>query len=364
MKYHNPLKKILSENRRFWDVQDTRPAVRNAFVKALQCGTAALGAEVYSSDFQERIVFHTCKGRACPSCGVRATSQWQRERWAALPDVPFKGITFTMPDVLWPFFGDRKLARLLPVLAAKTLEAWVRAKFGLEIGIIAILHTFNGKLQFNAHVHTMVTAGGLHMSGLWTTVSYEVDAITNYWRKGVIRLLRASLRNGLLCTDLSPEQTKIILTQQENRWWSVKIQSLGSKQQFLQYAGRYARRPPIAQRRITYIDRTTVKFWANDKRLHRRMFFQLTAQEFLRAWMQHIPDRYEHAVRSFGLFSPRMISNSSAAVLDIFGQRPRRRPKRLSWSYSIKRDFGWDPLLDRRGNRMRWARRIAPKIKS
>jgi hypothetical protein len=172
MRYKHPLKKVLSDNQNLWDVESTPRAARDAFNKVLHCGTAALGAEVYSSGIEDRVVFHTCKGRACSSCGARATSQWQRERWAALPDVQYKGITFTMPDVLWPLFRNRKLARVLPVLAAKTVEAWVRAKFGLRVGVIAILHTFNGKLEFNAHVHLMVTAGGLDDSGAWIPSVY------------------------------------------------------------------------------------------------------------------------------------------------------------------------------------------------
>jgi len=35
----------------------------------------------------ELILYHTCKSQACPRCGCRATLQWLRERWAALPDV-------------------------------------------------------------------------------------------------------------------------------------------------------------------------------------------------------------------------------------------------------------------------------------
>jgi hypothetical protein len=158
MRYKHLLKKVLRDNQSLWDVVSMPPAARDAFNKVLQCGTAALGAEVYSSGIEDRVVFHTCKGRECSSCGARATSQWQRERWAALPDVQYKGITFTMPDVLWPLFRNRKLAKVLSVLAAKTVEAWVRAKFGLKVGVIAIPHTFNGTLEFNAHVHVMVTA--------------------------------------------------------------------------------------------------------------------------------------------------------------------------------------------------------------
>ena len=86
---------------------------------------------------------------------------------------------------------------------------------------------------------------------------------------------------------------------------------------------------------------------------------RLTPKEFLAAWMQHIPERYEHDVRAFGLFAPRAIGSNSAAVFAILGQSQRQRPRPLPWSSSIKRDFGWDPLLDRQGNRMTWNRRIA-----
>src|SRR5438309_2553039 len=106
MRYRNPLKQILSQTRPHWDRDHTRPSVRGAFRKALQCRTPALGAEVYASEDQERVVFHTCKSRACTSCGHRATIQWQRERWAVLPDLHYKGITFTMPDLLWQPFRD------------------------------------------------------------------------------------------------------------------------------------------------------------------------------------------------------------------------------------------------------------------
>jgi len=248
------------------------------------------------------------------------------------------------------------------VLAAKTVEALVRARFGVKIGVIAIPHTFNGRLEFNAHVHVMLTAGGLDISGRWLpSVYYDVDALTHYWRRGVIRLLRASLRTGRLLTDMPSEKVEEEFLRQENRWWSVKLQSLGSKEQFLRYAGRYARRPPIAQRRIIGISKQEITFWAKDRRLRRQVIVHLTPEEFLAAWMQHVPERYEHAVRSFGMFAPRAIGSSSAAMFAILGQSQRQRPRPLRWSSSIKRDFGWDPLLDPQGNRMTWTRRIAPQ---
>src|SRR4051794_36555784 len=104
MRNQQPLKQILNGNREHWDRVEVRAAVRQNFQRVTACRTMALGAEVYASDTEEKIVPHTCKSRACPSCGHRATMLWQREQWAALPDVHYVGINFTMPNVLWPIF--------------------------------------------------------------------------------------------------------------------------------------------------------------------------------------------------------------------------------------------------------------------
>jgi len=364
MKYHHSLRKVLSQGRPHWERGEMRSAVRKVFGKALQCRTAELGAEVYSSEHQELVLYHTCKSRACPSCGYRATEQWLRERWAALPDGLYKGITFTMPDLLWPFFGDNPLlARALSALAAEVIQARVSTAFGLRVGVIAILHTFNGKLEFNTHVHAMVTGGGLQgSSNIWVSrVYYQRDALMEAWRKAVIALLRAALQAGQLRTELTGDQMEDLLTHLGKCWWSIKIQSFEDKGHFLQYAGRYVRRPPIAQRRITWIEERTVRFWYKDKKLRRRVEVRCSLEEFIDRWSQHIPEHYQHAVRSFGLFAPRSLGHTSAAIFAILGQERRARPKPRPWADSIKRDFGDDPLLDHMGNRMKWVRQLAPK---
>jgi len=151
------------------------------------------------------------------------------------------------------------------------------------------------------------------------------------------------------------------LAQQENRWWSIKIQSFTSKEHFLRYAGRYVRRPPIAQRRITYIGERSVTFWFNDKKLRSKGYVQCSLEEFVDRWAQHILERYQHAVRAFGLYAPRTLSQTSAGIFAILGQERRSRPKPRRWADSLKRDFGHDPLLDQTGKRMKWVRRLAPE---
>ena len=367
MRSHHPLKQILEQGRPHWDRNEVAPAVRRAFEMAVQCRTAALGAEVYASEKQERIVYHTCKSRACASCGHRATIQWQREQWIALPDVPYKGITFTMPKEFWGIFQqNRALAGALPALAAGIMESWIRAKHGLRIGVIAILHTFNGRLEFNSHVHTMVTAGGLQVStGDWVkSVFWDKGQITKLWKDAVVKLIHRAYRSGRLRTELGCEALEAMLTHWSARWWSVKIQSFKSREHFLRYAGRYVRRPPIAQRRITRIGMRNVTFWTKDKKQRRLVEVRYSIEEFIDSWIQHIPERYQHSMRYFGLFAPRAVSQTMAAIFAAIGQVRRPRPKRRPWAASIKKDFGWDPLLDRHGQRMRWVRRLEPMTSS
>ncbi|MCU1296657.1 MAG: transposase [Acidobacteriaceae bacterium] len=359
MLVEDPLKQISSQTLSHWDRDDTRPAVRQAFSRLLECRTPALGATVYASENQRKIVYDTCKSPACPSCGHRATAGGG----AALPDGPYKGITFTMPDVLWEVFrNNRVLASALSALAASAIQTWVNARHGLRVGVLAILHTFNGRLEFNSHVHTMVSGGGLYSSGSWKShVYYDQDQLMKLWRNAVIKLVRSVLRAGLLRTGMNFVQMEAMLSEQGNRWWSIRIQSLDSKSRFLLYAGRYVRRPLIAQRRITSIETGSVTFWTKDKKLGRRVEVQCTLEEFINRWAQHIPERYQHAVRAFGLFASRALGQTSAAIFAVLRQKRKLRPKPVPWAVSMKRDFGKDPLMDGLGNRMRRLGRLAPQ---
>ena len=57
---------------------------------------------------------------------------------------------------------------------------------------------------------------------------------------------------------------------QYERWWNVDVQRCASKDHFIRYAGRYVRRPPLAQYRI--IDHTLeeVSFRTQDHKLKER----------------------------------------------------------------------------------------------
>ena len=358
-----PLRQLLERHQDLWDRDETRPDARKAFAKVLTCGTAALGAEVFASEREERVVYHTCKSRACPSCGHQATRAWQRDQWRELPDVPYAHVCFTMPDVLWPVFRrNRHLLYDLPVLGAQVLQLWARQTYGIRLMIMVIPHTFGRHLNFNCHLHILVSEGGLHEDGRgWRPrAPLNRQALMAMWRDAVITFLREAARRRVLDTDMSRPALRQLLTAQSERWWNIHIQRFRSKQQFLGYAGRYARRPPIAQHRFRTIGRQAICFMTKDTRTKRLVETTYTPAAFLATLADHIPDRYRHGIRYFGLLAPRVKGQTHDAVFALLGQQRLGKPRPLRWATSLKKCFGVDPLLDRAGQRMRWTRRVSP----
>ena len=418
MKSDHKLAEIYShpEARAYWDRAEMPAWQRESIEKALQCRTLALGALVYESKNDRSVQYLPCKSPLCPSCGRRRMLQWLRGRWAALPETLYQGVTFSMPDVLWSIFRENpELLSALPALAADVLMSWARANRGLQIGVTAILHTFNGEMNFNSHVHTMVTGGGWKDGDYARWIFYNRDQIMKAWRKAVIDLLRAAQRAGVLRTTITvedlermltqvekrrasiellpawresvtqivnecrrsgarffpmaAEQVELMLAQQKKLWWSVKLQAFNDKMHFFLYAGRYAMRPPIAHRRIVRMDEMDVIFWfkkkvgVNSERRYQKEFVSCSIQEFVRRLSQHFRDRYRHAVRNFGLFSPQSIATTRGAIFASLAQIPRPRPRPRPWADSIKHYFGRNPLLDSKGEQMKrigWIPPMAP----
>ena len=85
-----------------------------------------------------------------------------------------------MPDVLWPLFQRNRHLPAFPFLAAQVLQQWARQKYGIRLMIVVIPHTFGRHLNFNCHLHILVSEGGLREA----TISVRC-----------VRMVRATLTN-------------------------------------------------------------------------------------------------------------------------------------------------------------------------
>src|SRR5215470_4050993 len=185
MTSEHPLKQILLDTREEWDHSGTPSHIRENFLKVISCGTKALGAELYVSLTETKLVYHRCKSRYCTSCGQRATEEWQQLLEATLPDVPYRGITLTLPAELRPVLQQNpEILHAIPAMGAEAIQQWAKARYSTRLIILVVQQTFGGFLNFVPHLHILVSAGGLVQSkNRWIhRLEYNEAELMRAWR--------------------------------------------------------------------------------------------------------------------------------------------------------------------------------------
>jgi hypothetical protein len=257
-----------------------------------------------------------------------------------------------MPKVFWSYFQqDRRLLSDIAALAASVIKRWIEAEYDVIPYVLIIPHTFGRRLNFHPHLHILVSAGGLNeRKSRWVNFRH-IDEYTLmcWWRFTVINYLADVL--GADAEDLDAFDE--MLNKQGKRPCNIHIKRFSSKWHFLRYAARCLRRPPIAEHRIIDITDEHVEYWANDLKLKTWVRIKVSVEEFLGLLIQHVPDRYAHNIRYFGLASPAGKHLFSRAVFTLLAQEQKPRPKRLSFEAMSVKYFDFNPLLDNHGHRMR-----------
>jgi hypothetical protein len=351
------LRRLLEENRSYWDRDGVRPYARSSIAQALLCGTEALGAEEYASILGERcIVPNSCKSRACTSCGYWQTSRWQHEVASQLPDIPYSGVIMTIPRPFWGLLRkNRHLLPAIPELAAGVLTDWVRERFEAMVPVVAVMHTFGSKLEFNVHVHLVVGQTGLHLrgDGVVRQIYFPMEVIRDRWRRGLLDFFELTVRKESLQSTRKKRTLLALIARYRTRPWTVIISENRSIRQILGYVARYIRRPPMADYRIQDWDKDNVRFSWRDKRRDGEVRDEIIPLHiFISRFIDQIPDKGTHSVRYFGLLTPHARGCRYEAFLRLL-PTPRPQPvRRLRWASSILKVFGRDPLVDSAGNRM------------
>lgn len=352
----NPIRQILLDAPDVWNHEGTRPCVREAFKKIIDCGTPILGWQIYASDSEICRVYHRCKSRFCPSCGYRATVDWQRDQWTQLPGgIPYSGLVFTMPGMLWPIFQqNRQLLHDLATLAAEAVLQWMKDKYSAVPLVLAVQHTFGRHLNFNAHIHMLVSSGGLEeFQSRWRAgISINPVGLMKLWRHGVITYLRLALQARILKSNLHNLDLLALFAQKYEVDWNVDLQPDISKRHFLGYAARYIRRPPIAQHRFREVSGALIKFVTKDTMTKETMLDEVPKEQFIRMLADQVPDKCRHSVRYYGLLAPRSRSRLFTVLYKSLGQERLPLPRRLSWAHLIQKSFGRNPLIDKNGQCM------------
>ncbi|MBS4024373.1 MAG: transposase [Clostridia bacterium] len=312
----NILRDIFFDENRHWGKfvskykKRIRPIVLKEIDKFRRCGQKEAGFTLFACPVcgEMKIVPHTCKGRFCTSCSTGYTQEWSRETSQRIYSVPHRHIMFTVDERLWEIFTrHRELLKDLMDLAVNILLDWLKKRDKVKSGAMVGIHTFGAKMNFNPHVHILVTEGGFDGAGKWVVKDFiPYKMLRKRWQATVMAMLKKKLpeqevkRHRNLFQkiwDDNPEGFVIYGPPNKKGNGTVEAQ--------VGYIGRYMRRPAMALSRILEYDGEKVTFKYFDKTEQKEKQETIFVEEFISRIIRHIPDEQFKTIRYYGIYSRR-----------------------------------------------------------
>lgn len=289
-----------------------------------RCRTAELGGHVDECDScgRIRISYNSCRNRHCPKCQFLKKEKWLEQRKEDLLPVPYFHVVFTIPGKLNPLVlrNKRALYNILFRSVSETLFELARdpKHLGVEIGFICILHTWGENLMDHAHIHCIVTGGGLSHDGKRWFPCREgffipVKVLSRLFRGKVLDYLRKSWETeelgfpSTIAELQDPAQFSALLKDLYCREWVVYAKPpFKDPEMLLDYLGRYTHRIAIGNHRIIKMQDGEVSFlWRDYSDGNKNKIMRLHASEFIRRFLLHVlPEKFVK-VRYYGLLANR-----------------------------------------------------------
>jgi hypothetical protein len=326
--------------------------------KFLKCGETIIGYNHYkcsnsNCNFTKKIAF-TCKCKACASCGRKSIEVWMVDNTNMLPNTSWQHITFSIPDVLWEFFWcNRHLFKPFIKLAAECIQE-IAMQHKVVPAIFIALHTFKRNLKRNVHIHLSTTTGGLSLDlNKWKKLYFYHQTLKKVWKYKVITLFRSMYKAGnLLIPNLRKQQLKDLpafnrfLNEVYQKTWVVHCAKPSKHyKRNLEYFSRYTKRPPIAESKITHYDGEYVTFTFKDHNTQTYQNETITVFEFIRRFIQHIPDIGFRMIRYYGLMANRIRTNALKILAKLLGSVKEHILLKADYADLLYRSFGIDPLI-------------------
>jgi hypothetical protein len=277
-----------------------------AHLRAMQdietCRTASLGGQLYYCPQcdEQRYSYHSCKNRHCPKCQNEQANEWLQAQQSLLLPVNHFLVTFTLPAELRPLARSQQKTIyniLFRASAAALLKLAQDPRFvGARLGMVGVLHTWTRQLLYHPHVHYIVTGGGLTADGRWR--SARPDFLVHEQPLAII--FRAKLRDALKNNGLFTAVDRRVWKKR----WVVDCEAVGTGEAAFKYLAPYIFRVAISNNRLRKLENGNVTFAYKESATDQVKSCTVTAEEFIRRFLQHVLPKRFIKVRYYGLLSP------------------------------------------------------------
>ena len=329
------------------------------------CKTAALGGHKESCDScsYTRVHYNSCGNRHCPSCQGVNKERWILERTYDLLPVKYFHCVFTLPAHIRSLtqYNKKVIYDLLFKVVKDTLLTFgydPRQKIEGKIGGIAILHTWNQRMEFHPHLHVIVPNGGVTSKGKWVTSRgknnflFHVKALSAVFKGKFLDGLKALHQHNQirlppdLNTSVVPSVAARLIDQlYKSNWVVYAKQAFAGPEQVLEYLARYTHKICISNYRIFNITDTHVTFRYLDRKAKKSKIKTVTGEQFVMLFAQHVLPKGFTKIRHFGFLAPRCKTKSIALIRSLLkvDSAPEKPDNRLTARQVMMSTTGKDP---------------------
>ena len=279
----------------------------------LNCRTAHLGGHIDRCDNcgTVRIIYHSCRNRHCPKCQHMPRERWLEKRKDEILPLNYFHVVFTLPHELNTIILNNKKVMLncLFAAASKTLLTFGENELNGTPGFLAILHTWDQKLNAHFHLHCLVAGGVVSKDKKrWLPVRndylFNEEALSQVFRgKFMQRLGHVRKTGALKFTAAAYGNFKNMLYTKN---WVVSVRDpVNQPEHVLEYLARYTHRVAIANSRINSLKDAMVTFTAKDRKKNRIEPVTISAVEFIRRFLLHSLPKGFVRIRHYGFLANR-----------------------------------------------------------
>jgi hypothetical protein len=237
--------------------------------------------------------------------------RWLEKRKDEILPLNYFHVVFTLPHELNSIILNNKRVMLncLFTAASKTLLTFGKNELNGTPGFLAIVHTWDQKLNAHFHLHCLV-AGGVVSKDKKRFISCTGDYLFNQEALSLVFRGKFMQRMSLACEKgklrLAADAYKRLKNTLFTKTWVVSVRDpVKQPEHVLEYLARYTHRVAIANSRIKSLKDGMVTFTAKDRKKNRMESVTISAVEFIRRFLLHsLPKRFVR-VRHYGFLANR-----------------------------------------------------------
>ena len=215
------------------------------------------------------------------------------------------------------------MLNILFAAASRTLLTFGKNGLNGTLGFLAILHTWDQKLNPHFHLHCLVAGGAVSKDKKrWLSVKndylFNEEALSRVFRGKFMDRLDHVRKTGAL--EFTGEVYGNFKNMLYAKNWVVSVRDpVKRPEHVLEYLARYTHRVAIANSRIKKLENGMVSFTAKNRKKQRTDTIPITAVEFIRRFLFHSLPKGFVRIRQYGFLANRNRNENLNAIRRLMG---------------------------------------------